>query len=77
MTADNMNEIKYITPSPTNPNFLAQTGFIPKHLMFGHSAKSNIMHVKHDVLNNFYTLFFKNLRYFPHIFNTHFSYKAY
>lgn len=53
MTADNMNEIKYITPSPANPNFLAQTGFIPKHLMLGQSPESNIMHVKHDVLNNF------------------------
>lgn len=53
MTADNMNEIKYITPSPANPNFHAQTGFIPKHLMLGHSPKSNIMHVKHDELNNF------------------------
>lgn len=52
MTADNMNEIKYITPSPANPNFLAQTVFIPKHFMLGHSLKSNIMHVKHDVLNN-------------------------
>lgn len=67
MTADNVNEIKYITPSPTNPNFFAQTGLIPKHLMLGHSPKSDIMHVKHDVLNNSYTLFFKNLRYFPHI----------
>lgn len=53
MTTDNMYAIKYITPCPANPNFLAQTGFTPKHLMLGHSPKSNIMHVKHDVLNNF------------------------
>lgn len=52
MTTDNMKEIKHITPSSTNRNFLAQTGFIPKHLMH-HSPKSNIMCVKHDVLNNF------------------------
>lgn len=53
MTAEDMDEIQYITPFSGDHNFLAETDFILKHLMLGHSPKANIMHVKHDVFCNF------------------------
>ena len=48
-----MNDIQYIAPFSADHNFLAQTDFILKHFMFGHSPKANIMYVKHDVFHNF------------------------
>lgn len=53
MTAKDMSEIQYITAFLADHNFLAQTDFILEHLMFGHSPKANITHVKHDAFHNF------------------------
>lgn len=45
--------MEYIAPLSADHNFLAQTGFLLKHLMLGHSPKANTTHVKHEGFHNF------------------------